>query len=198
MPDTATIPGYRYGDPTLPASRVTPADFQRLKATLLFGADDVAALRRAGDLLIPQTEAILDVWYGFVGSNDFLLAFLSTPSGPGADYLGRVRARFGRWIADTCRAEYDETWLAYQQEIGRRHASGKNKADGVAAAGTPAIINFRYVNALVYPIYATIRPFLEKGGDDATTVERMHQAWLKAVLLQVTLWSRAYLPDGTW
>jgi hypothetical protein len=24
-----------------------------------------------------------------------------------------VRKRFGQWILDTCRAEYDENWLAY-------------------------------------------------------------------------------------
>jgi hypothetical protein len=195
-PEAASIPGYRYGDPSLPPSPLSADDFRRLKAALLFGDDDVAALRRAGDILVPQTDAILDVWYGFVGSNDFLLAYFSTPEGPSGDYLARVRARFGRWIADTCRAEYDATWLAYQQEIGARHVSRKNETDGPSAAGTPPLIHFRYVNALVYPIYATVRPFLEKGESDPDVVERMHQAWLKAVLLQVTLWSQAYVKEG--
>jgi hypothetical protein len=192
----ADIPGYRYGDPTLPPSPLSPEDFANLKAALLFGDEDVAALRRARGLLVPQADAILDVWYGFVGSPEYLLAYFARPDGPSADYLARVRARFGRWIEDTCRADYDEAWLAYQQEIGRRHYTGKNETDGAAAAGTPPIIHWRYVNALVYPIYATVRPFLEKGGDDAATVERMHQAWLKAVLLQATLWARPYLRDG--
>ncbi len=198
MASAPSIPGYRYGDPTLPPSPVTAEDFARLKAALLFTDDDLAALRRAGDILVPQTEAILDVWYGFVGSHDFLLAYFATPQGPSQEYLARVRARFGQWIADTCRAQYDAAWLAYQQEIGRRHCTGKNETDGPAAAGTPPLVHFRYVNALVYPIYATVRPFLEKGESDPAAVERMHQAWLKAVLLQVTLWSHAYVREGAW
>ena len=190
----ATIPGYRYGDPSLPPSPVSLEDLERLKAALLFTDDDVRALREAGEILAPRVEDILDVWYGFVGSHDFLLAYFSTPDGPDANYLARVRARFGQWILDTCRAEYDASWLAYQAEIGHRHYDKKNQTDGVT--GAPPLIHFRYINALVYPIYATIRPFLEQGASDPAAVEQMHQAWLKAVLLQVTLWSRPYMQPG--
>ena len=189
-----TIPGYRYGDPSLPPSPVSLEDLERLKAALLFTDDDVRALREAGEILAPRVEDILDVWYGFVGSHDFLLAYFSTPDGPDANYLARVRARFGQWILDTCRAEYDASWLAYQAEIGHRHYDKKNQTDGVT--GAPPLIHFRYINALVYPIYATIRPFLEQGASDPAAVEQMHQAWLKAVLLQVTLWSRPYMQPG--
>jgi hypothetical protein len=193
-----SIPGYRYGDPSLPQSTLSNTEFEQLKAALLLVDDDLAALRQAGTILVPQADAILDVWYGFVGSHDFLLTYFSRPDGPSAEYLARVRARFGQWIADTCQAQYDDAWLAYQDEIGRRHVTEKNHADGGAAAGTPTVIHFRYLNALVYPIYATIRPFLEQGESDPAAVERMHQAWLKAVLLQVTLWARPYTREGTW
>jgi hypothetical protein len=196
--EAASIPGYRYGDPSLPPSPLTPTEFEQLKAALLFSDDDLAALRQAGAILVPQADAILDTWYGFVGSQPFLLAYFSRPDGPSAEYLARVRARFGQWIADTCRAAYDAAWLAYQHEIGRRHFSGKNEVDGAAAAGTPPLVHFRYVNALVYPIYATVRPFLEKGERDPAQVERMHQAWLKAVLLQATLWARQYVAADAW
>lgn len=198
IPSAAPVPGYRYGDASLPPPPLSTTDFARLQTATLFDEADVTALRRAGEILVPQTDAILDVWYGFVGAHDFLVASFATPEGPSADYLARVRARFGRWIADTCRAEYDATWLAYQFEIGRRHYPAKNVADGAAAAGTPPVIHWRYVNAFVYPIYATVRPFLEKGSDDATTVDTMHQAWLKAVLLQATLWSYPYVIEGAW
>jgi hypothetical protein len=190
---TAAIPGYRYGDPSLPRSPLTVGDLERLKAALLFTEDDAAALRRAGEILAPQVDAILDVWYGFVGSNDFLLHYFATAGGPDGDYLTRVRARFGQWILDTCRAEFDQAWLDYAYEIGRRHIDIKNQTDDVA--GAPPLVHFRYVNALVYPIYATVRPFLEQGASDTAEVERMHQAWLKAVLLQATLWSQPYVRD---
>ncbi len=198
MTTQSTIPGYTYGSPDNPPSPVSMDDLAKLEGALLFTEEDVQALRNAGDILVPQTDAILDVWYGFVGSHDFLLSYFADEEGPRADYLSRVRARFGKWIEDTCRATYDETWLSYQQEIAERHYTRKNQTDGGAAEGTPPIINWRYINALVYPIYATVRPFLEKGESDPEAVERMHQAWLKAVLLQSTLWALPYMREGAW
>lgn len=173
-------------------------EFEQLKAALLLGDDDLKALRRTGEILVPRTEEILDVWYGFVGLHGFLLHYFSREDGRSTDYLSAVRARFGQRIADTCRAEYDEAWLAYQDEIGRRHGTKKNQTHGEAAWGTPPVIRFRYVNALVYPIYATVRLFLERGESDPAAVEQMHQAWFKAVLLQVTLWAQFYTSDGVW
>lgn len=77
-------------------------------------------------------------------------------------YLGAVRKRFGQWILDTGRADYSEAWLAWQDEIGRRHhCSGKNKVDGVCAAPR---IPLRHVPALVVSISITMKPFLAKKG----------------------------------
>ncbi|MCP9462957.1 MAG: protoglobin domain-containing protein [Nitrospira sp.] len=69
----------------------------------------------------------------------------------------------------------------------------KNQTDGVAAA---EIVPFRYLIALLYPITATLKPFLSKRGHSAEEVERMHQAWIKSVLLQVILWSYPYVKEG--
>ncbi|MFD2468688.1 protoglobin domain-containing protein [Amycolatopsis silviterrae] len=185
------IPGYTHDDPALPASPVTAEDLEQLKATVLFGPDDEAALRTAGEVLNGQIEQVLDVWYGFVGSHPHLLAYFSTPSGePIAGYLDRVRARFGQWIVDTCTRPYDDRWLAYQQEIALRHTSEKkNKTDH---AGSVPHIPLRYLVAFVYPISATIRPFLAAGGHSEEQVEAMFQAWFKSVTLQVALWSQPY------
>jgi hypothetical protein len=191
-----SIPGYRLGDPALPRSPMTADDFAKLKASLLMSEDDIAALRKAHDVVKDQVEAILDVWYGFVGSTPHLLAYFSDPQTgqPVAAYLDAVRKRFGQWILDTCRAEYDEAWLTWADEIGRRHhRSGKNRTDGVTAAPH---IPLRYLLALVMPISITMKPFLAKKGHSATEVEAMHTAWTKAVLLQVILWCRPYVKEG--
>lgn len=192
----AAIPGYRLNDPALPASPLSDRNFAELKGSLLFGDDDVAALRQAEGVVADQVEAILDVWYGFVGGTPHLLHyFTDTATGqPIGAYLDAVRKRFGQWILDTCRAEYDGAWLAWQDEIGRRHhRSGKNKADG---ANAPAHIPMRHLLALVMPISITMRPFLAKTGASAGDVDKMHAAWTKAVLLQAILWSRPYAKDG--
>jgi hypothetical protein len=189
------IPGYTYGTSAVPRSPVSPQELELLQATLLLGEDDLAALRRSGEVLALQVEEILDVWYGFVGANPHLLAAFAGPDGqPDQAYLAAVRRRFGRWILDTARADYDPAWLDYQHEIGlRHHRSGKNRTDGARAADH---IPLRYVLALLVPITTTLKPFLAKGGAAPAEVDAMHQAWVKAVLLQVILWSHPYVREG--
>lgn len=191
----AAVPGYRYGDPELPASPVSVQELEQLKAAVLFGEADEVALRQAWEVLESQVEAVLDVWYGFVGSHEHLVAYFSTPEGdPIAAYLDAVRPRFGKWIEDTCTRPYDATWLAYQEEIAVRHTPAKkNRTD--RAPSVPNV-SMRYLVAFIYPITATVRPFLTAGGHSEEQVEAMHQAWFKAVTLQVALWTRPYASEG--
>jgi hypothetical protein len=194
---TMTIPGYTYGTDAVPRSPVTLADFELMKKSVLFGDEDVAALRRSHDILEPQVEQILDVWYGFVAANPHLVAsFSSKRDGkPLADYLGAVRKRFGQWILDTARAEYDEqAWLDYQHEIAlRHHRTKKNQTDGAPAKD---IVPFRDLFLLIFPVTFTLKPFLAKNGHSPEEVQRMYEAWVKSCLLQVTLWSYPYIKDG--
>ncbi len=193
---TRTIPGYTLGTPEVPRSPVTQADFERMQQSVLFGPEDVEHLRLSRDVLADRAEEILDVWYGFVGSRPHLLrSFTARASGePLADYLGAVRKRFARWISDTAAARYDQAWLDYQHEIGRRHhRSGKNRTDGADAVPH---VPFRDLFLLVVPITTTLRPFLAGKGHPAETVEKMHAAWVKSCLLQVTLWSHPYVREG--
>jgi hypothetical protein len=192
----AAIPGYRYGDAKLAKSPVTLADLELLKKTVLFTDEDVKYLRMAGGVLVPQTESILDVWYGFVAANPHLIHYFANTSDgkPNAEYLNRVRKRFGQWIRDTTDARYDQTWLDYQHELGLRHTrAGKNTADHVVTADH---IHFRYLAAFIVPISATIEPFLHKGSHSADEVKKMHAAWTKAVVLQTILWSYPYVKAG--
>jgi hypothetical protein len=190
------IPGYAYGTSAVPRSPVTLADFEMMKKSVLFGDDDVKYLRLSHDIVKDQVEAILDVWYGFVGATPHLLASFTrqTDGTPLSDYLGAVRKRFGRWILDTARAEYDQQWLDYQHEIGlRHHRTKKNRTDG---APSTAIVPFRDLFLLIFPVTFTLKPFLAKHGHSADDVERMHAAWVKSCLLQVTLWSHPYVKEG--
>ena len=196
MNDGAAIPGYTHGTSDVSRSPVTEADFALMKQTVLFGDEDIAALRQSREVVKDQVDAILDVWYGFVGSNPHLLASFTKPADgqPIGDYLAAVRARFGQWILDTTRANYDQAWLDYQHEIGRRHhRMKKNQTDGIASTD---IVPFRYLAPLVFPVTATLKPFLAKHGHSAEAVDKMHAAWVKSLLLQVTLWSHAYVKDG--
>jgi hypothetical protein len=196
MKTTTNIPGYTFGTDRVAASPVTLGEFELMKKSVLFGDEDVKYLRLSHDILEDQVEAILDVWYGFVGNNPHLLAAFSGKDGgkPVGEYLDAVRKRFGRWILDTARADYDQAWLDYQHEIGlRHHRAKKNRTDGAASTD---IIPFRDLFLLVYPVTFTLRPFLAKKGNSVEDVERMYAAWVKSCLLQITLWSHPYVKDG--
>ena len=188
---TTSIPGYTYGTDEVARSPLTMNDFDLLKQSVLFGPEDERYLHIAGEVLVDQIEDVLDVWYGFVASHPHLLYYFTDGQGhANSDYLAAVRKRFGQWILDTCNRPYDQEWLNYQQEIGLRHERAKkNKTDGVNSVPN---INYRYLVAFIYPITATIKPFLAKKGHIAEEVEKMHQAWFKAVVLSVALWSPTY------
>lgn len=192
----SSIPGYTYGTAAVGPSPISLSDLEKLKASVLFGDDDVQQLRASLEIVRDHVEEILDVWYGFVASQPHLLASFSAKSDgrPLADYLGAVRKRFGQWILDTARAEYDQQWLDYQHLIGlRHHRAGKNLTDG---APSTAIVPFRDLFALIFPVTFTLRPFLAKQGHSAEEVEKMYAAWVKSCLLQLTLWSYPYVKDG--
>jgi hypothetical protein len=168
------IHGYTRGHGA--AGAVSSAELGQLRASVLFGDDDCAALRRAGELLADQ--------------------FSDSSGAPIGDYLAKVRARFGQWVRDTCAADYGDDWLAYQHEIGRRHArAAKNTTDG---ADSTAYVPMRDLIALIVPITVTVRPFLEGRATATDDVDAMMGAWLKAVVLSVALWTQPYVDDGQW
>ena len=155
-------------------------------------------LRMSLEVLRPQVEDVLDVWYGFVGSTPHLLdrtSAIRSTGEPDGDYLAAVRASgSGSGSSTPPSAEYDEEWLAWQHEIGlRHHSTKKNRTDGGKG---PSIVHFSHMVALTIPVTTTLRPFLEKGDHTPEEVDRMHQAWVKSVLLQTILWSHAYVNDG--
>ena len=97
-------------------------------------------------------------------------------------------------VLDTADAQFDQRWLDFQFEIGRRHHRvGKNKTDNVDAVEH---IHYRYLPALIVPITTTLKPFLARKGASEQDMEGMHAAWVKAVVLQVTLWSFPYCREG--
>ncbi len=195
QPATA-IPGYTHGQKTLAKAPYTLAELESLKKTLLFTDEDLRYLRMSQPILADQTDAVLDVWYGFVASTPELVVFFKNnkTGAPDGAYLAAVRKRFGQWITDTAAAQYDQAWLDYQYEIGLRHTTPKknttDRADSVPS------VNFRYLSALTIPVTTTLKPFLAKKGAPAADVDKMHAAWVKSVLLQTILWSYPYVRDG--
>ena len=189
------MPGYDFG--RVPDAPISDEEFELLKRAVMLTDEDFKYLKMACDILKDQIDAILDLWYGWVGSNPHLVYYFGDKAGrPIPEYLDAVRKRFGQWILDTTCRDYDREWLNYMYEVGlRHHKSKKGKTDKV---DTVEHVPLRYIVAFIAPIGLTIRPFLAKKGHSAEDVERMWSAWLKSVVLQVAIWARPYSKEGEW
>ena len=84
--------------------------------------------------------------------------------------------------------------MDYQEEIGLRHApENKNRTDD---APTPSLVPLRYLYGFTAVVALTTHKFFVEAGVSGNELEKLQDAWLKTVLLHVTLWSRPYCKDG--
>lgn len=191
---TTGLPGYDYGAPTVPRSPVTLAELDELTTLLRFGDEDVRRLRTIGELLEPRVNEFMALLMERTGQ----IAMTSVATSDGTvdeAYADAAHRRFGPGFIDTCRRAFDQTWLDYQHEVGlRHHRAKKNQTDEAHAAPH---IPYRWMLAFLEPTVETMAAFLKPllpAGD----VPALIASWRKAILLQVVLYSRAYVPDADW
>lgn len=194
MPDIA---GYEYGTSRVAPSPVTLEELHMLEATLGWTSEDDQALKQAGEVLRDRAEAMVDGWRAEIGRQPHLAKWFFGPDGePDEAYKAAVKKRFVQWVIDACLRPHDQAWLDYQEEIGLRHTPAKkNRTEG---AHTPDRVPLRYLLAFAGPVIIGAKAFLGDKGDPAEKVEKMHRAWTKSVLLNLTLWSRPYVGDDLW
>ena len=193
---TPSIPGYDYGTPRSAVSPVSESELSQLQQTAGWTDDDAAVLVRHADLFQAKAEAMVDSWRAVIGSQPHLSHWFVKPDGaPDDRYKASVRLRFVQWVVDVALRPHDRDWLNYQHEIGLRHTPAKkNKADG---AHTPPVVPLRYLLGFI-PMVLPIRRFFADAIQEEAELKRLEDAWTKAVLLHVTLWSRAYVADDLW
>ena len=140
---------------------------------------------------------MVDAWRAVIGSQPHLAKWFVGPDGePDENYKARVKKRFVQWIRDAVTRAHDQQWLDYQEEIALRHSPAKkNVTDG---AHTPSVVPLRYLYAFSAVVAVTSRKFFVEAGVSGDELQQLQDAWLKAVLLHVTLWSRPYCQDGLW
>ena len=196
MNKSTNIPGYDLGSEAVARSPITMEEWAELKKSALFSDEDVLYLRLSHGVLADQVEALLKAWRGVIFLNPHLRAYDENPETGEVDtaYASAVAKRFGQWIHDTAKAEYDQKWLDYQYEIGlRHHRAKKNKTDNGHTLGH---VRARDLIAFSATIVVSMKPYLACKGHPAEVVDRMYDAWLKAMILQVTLWTQPYIREG--
>jgi len=197
MSSKCPIAGYSFGEASINTSPVSLDELHKLEAAIGWSDDDVLWLKITAETLVPQAEAMVDSWRAMIGSLPQLAASFVGPDGkPDEHYKASVKARFVQWISDVCLQPHDQDWLNYQEEIGLRHTPAKkNTTDN---AQTPPVVPERYLLGFTAVVITTVRNFLAKSGRTEDDLVHMQNAWTRAVLLSVTLWSRPYAQEGLW
>jgi hypothetical protein len=190
------IPGYDYGSSKSAISPVSETELRQLEQTVGWTQDDAAVLARYADLFRKNAEPMVDSWRAVIGSQAHLAHSFVKPDGaPDDTYKTSVKRRFVQWVVDVAVRPHDRDWLNYQFEIGLRHTPAKKNVTD--SANTPPVVPFRYLVGFI-PVVLPIRSFFEVGVSDECELGKLERAWTKAVLLHVTLWSRAYLDVEVW
>ena len=172
-------------------SGVSLEELRLIEATVGWTDTDAAVLRRHESIFERHAEAMVDSWRGVIASQPHLAQWFFGPDGrPDEVYKAKVRVRFVQWVRDVATRPHDAEWLAYQDEIGLRHTPAKkNVTDG---ANTPPLVPLRYLLAFTSVTVIATREFFAGEVEDPAERRRLEDAWTKAVLLHITLWSRAY------
>jgi hypothetical protein len=191
-----SIPGYDYGTSKSAVSSVTDSELMQLEQTAGWSAEDAATLSQHADLFRAKAEEMVDSWRVVIGAQPHLSHWFRKPDGaPDDHYKAAVKRRFVQWVVDVAQRPHDRVWLNYQQEIGLRHTPAKkNQTEG---AHTPPIVPLQYLLSFL-PRVLPIRGFFADSIQDEHELTRLQDAWTKAVVLHVTLWTRAYVAGEVW
>ncbi len=191
-----SIAGYDYGTLKSAQSPVSDTELSQLEATVGWTSADATVMARHARLFEVQAEPMVDSWRAVIGAQSHLAHWFTKPDGTADDdYKASVKRRFVQWVIDVAQRPHDRDWLNYQEEIGLRHTPAKkNKTE---QAHTPPFVPFRYLLGFV-PVVLPIRSFFARSVPDEAELAALQSAWTKAVLLHLTLWSRAYVREDLW
>jgi len=189
------IPGYDYGRST--PSPLLLDDLREIERTVGWSDEDAEALQAHRDIFLGCAEQMVDSWRAVITSQPHLVKWFFNSSGErDAEYAAKVKTRFVQWVIDVCLRPHDRAWLDYQEEIGLRHTpQKKNQTDG---RQTPPLVPLRYLLAFVPVVAIGTRKFFLQAGLGGQELEKLEQAWLKAVILHVTMWTQPYAKEGLW
>jgi Protoglobin len=195
--EVVSLPGYDYGRPGTAASPVSLEELRQIEATVGWSDEDARILQRHGEVFRKNAAQMVDTWRAIIAGQPHLAQVFLRPDGqPDEEYKAKVKQRFVQWVIDACFRPHDQAWLNYQEEIGRRHTpEEKNQTDH--AQGSP-LVPLRSLIGFVPAVANSTRKFFIEAQVEGEELQRLSDAWLKAVQLHVVLWSRPYVKEGWW
>jgi hypothetical protein len=191
------IPGYDYGRPAAACSPLSIEELRQLEQAVGWSEEDAAVLQSHPEIFRDRAEDLVDAWRSVIGVQEHLVKWFFGPDGKKDEqYAAKVKKRFVQWVTDACFRSHDRAWLDYQEEIGLRHTpEKKNRTDG---AHTPPVVPLRYLIGFATIVTIGSRKCFLEEGVSGEELQRLQDAWARAVQLHVTLWSRPYTKEDLW
>src|ERR1043165_5685110 len=195
--EPAQISGYDYARPLSAHSPDSIEELRQLEMAVGWSDEDARVMQQFGSIFKDKAEQMVDAWRSVIGAQPHLAKWFFGPDGkPDDEYKAKVKKRFVQWVIDACFRPHDQAWLDYQQEIGLRHTPAKkNQTDGTQP---PPLVPLSSLLSFITVVTTTTRKFFHDAGLTGRDLQRLEDAWAKAVQLHVTLWSRPYTKDGLW
>jgi pimeloyl-ACP methyl ester carboxylesterase len=195
--DLRQVSGYDYGRSGVAHSPLSLEEMHQLEQSVGWNDEDAEVLQRHGEIFKNHAEQMVDSWRAVIGAQPHLAKWFFGPDGkPDDEYKAKVKNRFVQWVFDVCFRAHDRTWLDYQEEIGLRHTpEKKNLTDG---RQTPPVVPLRYLVSFIPVVTIGARKFFVNAGVAGEELQKLQDAWTKAVQLHVTLWTRPYAKEGLW
>jgi hypothetical protein len=156
-----------------------------LKRMLLFTHEDEKYLQMAGGILSTQTAALLNTWHEYILANDYLTHYFTQGGQQDLNYIKDLQPQFESWLNSLCFPPQNEKWLKYEQLINNHYA---DKSITQFDMTSIPVVFFRYLVTFIYPATASVRTFLSNKEQEPALLDKMQQAWFKAVCLSVILW----------
>lgn len=189
------IAGYDFAQSESAVSPLSEGEIRQLEATVGWTEADEAALNTSAPLFCMKAEEMVDSWRAIIAAQPHLAKWFFGPDGkPDDDYKNRVKRRFVQWVIDVATRPHDLDWRNYQEEIGLRHTPAKKNATDQKQ--TPPLVPLRYLLGFIPVVLPIERFFIDI--EDQGRRNAIQTAWTKAVVLHVTLWTRAYCAPGLW
>jgi len=140
---------------------------------------------------------MVNSWREVIGSQPHLVKWFYGPNGKrDNEYAAKVKPRFVQWVINASIRVHDEMRLNYQEEIGLRHTPAKkNRTD---QRETPPLVRLRFLLAFVPLVTIGAEKFFGEAGVRGEELDKLTEAWTKAVHLHVTLWTRPYANEALW
>jgi hypothetical protein len=195
--ETGSIAGYDYGKQGVARSPVSLEELRQIEETIGWTQEDAGVLQRHGDIFRGHAEEMVDAWRAIIAEQPHLAKWFFGPDGkPDNEYKARVKSRFVQWVEDVCFRPHDQAWLNYQEEIALRHTP--EKKDRTDHAQAPPLVPLRYIIAFVPAMVISTRRFFVDAGVKGHELQKLQDAWARAIQLNVTLLARPFAREGLW